>query len=87
MATRRKKAAEARELAEITPSYAIKELKGCLYRTYNQKASSRNYEDATEAISIYVRKQFPEVADEIATKRKVKPFDPACHAVQKGARK
>ena len=77
MATRRKKAAEARELAEITPSYAIKELKGCLYRTYNQKASARNYEDATEAISIYIRKQYPEVADEITTKRKAEAVRPS----------
>ena len=77
MATRRKKAAEARELADITPSYAIKELKGSLYRTYNQKASARNYEDATEAISIYIRKQYPEVADEITTKRKVEAVRPS----------
>ena len=76
MVPRRKKAAEARELVEITTNYAIKELKWCLFRTYNQKASARNYEDTTKAISIYVRKQFPEVADEITTKRKAEAIRP-----------
>ena len=57
--SRRRKAIEARELTSITPSYAISDLKGCMYRTHAQKASSRNYEDTTEAISIYVRKKYP----------------------------
>ena len=76
MTTRRKKAQEARELAEMTPSYAIKDLKGCLYRTHAQKASVRNYDDTTGAIAVYVRKLYPEVADEIVTKRKASLLRP-----------
>ena len=70
MASRRKKAVEAKELAEITPTYVINELRRCLYRTHDQKATARNYEDTTEAISVFVRKRYPETADEITTKRK-----------------
>ena len=36
----------------------------------------RNHEDTTEAIAVYVRKLYPEVVDEIITKRKVSVLKP-----------
>ena len=68
MASRRKK---ARELAEMTPANAIAALKGNLYRTHAQKASAKNFEETTAAIVIFIRKKYPDTADEIASNREV----------------
>ena len=68
MTTRRKRAQEARELAEITPVNASANLKGNIYRTHAQNASARIFQDTTERISMGVRKDYPEVADEMLTR-------------------
>ena len=57
----------ARELAEITPVSAFASLKGNLYRTHAQNASAKNFLDTTERISMEVRKNYPEIADEMLT--------------------
>ena len=67
MTTRKKRAQAARELAEITPVNAFASLKGNLYRTHAQNASAKNFQDTTERISMEVRKDYPEIADEMPT--------------------
>ena len=67
MATRKKRAQAARELAEITPINAFASLKGNLYRAHDQNASAKNFQDTTERISMEVRKNYPEIADEMLT--------------------
>ena len=76
MTSRRRK---ARELQEMTPANAIPALKGNLYRTHAQKANAKNFEETTFAIVTYIRKQYPDAADEIAANREavlVRPIKP-----------
>ena len=55
----------------MTPANAIPALKGNLYRTHAQKANAKNFEETTTAIVTYIRKQYPDAADEIAANREV----------------